>query len=358
MIFKHKDKTVKKLLYSKQVDPHSVLIEKKGIEYKKYREQWRDTGDLKIETDYPTQVDFELNPSCNLKCPMCTWSAEKTFGQGRSKWMDFNKYKIIINEIKDKVKSVNLNYINEPLIRNDILDFVKYATDKCIMEIMFNTNGLLLNEKISEKLINSGLTKLSVSLDAYTEKVYDKIRIGSDFKKVIQNIKNFLKLRKKLNSKLPLLKVTFLKVSINKNELDPFLKYWEKKADLISIQNPSNPFDGKLFETKRKWLGIKKSKNETKVSNKVSYEQEFDDMKRCAQPNQRLVIDSDGTVHPCCNFRGKEINIGNAFKDTIHSIWNNKKYTELRKIQKKGEYKKNKVCKVCIDHGSNTTPDV
>ena len=88
MIFKHKDKTVKKLLYSKQVDPHSVLIEKKGIEYKKYREQWRDTGDLKIETDYPTQVDFELNPSCNLKCPMCTWSAEKTFGQGRSKWMD------------------------------------------------------------------------------------------------------------------------------------------------------------------------------------------------------------------------------------------------------------------------------
>ena len=34
MIFKHKDKTVKKLLYSKQVDPHSVLIEKKGIEYK------------------------------------------------------------------------------------------------------------------------------------------------------------------------------------------------------------------------------------------------------------------------------------------------------------------------------------
>ncbi|MBK47694.1 MAG: hypothetical protein CMI94_01535, partial [Pelagibacteraceae bacterium] len=152
--------------------------------------------------------------------------------------------------------------------------------------------------------------------------------------------------------------ITFLKVSINKNELDPFLKYWEKKADLISIQNPSNPFDGKLFETKRKWLGIKKSKNETKVSNKVSYEQEFDDMKRCAQPNQRLVIDSDGTVHPCCNFRGKEINIGNAFKDTIHSIWNNKKYTELRKIQKKGEYKKNKVCKVCIDHGSNTTPDV
>ena len=358
MSFKHKDKTVKKLLYSKQNNPHSVLIKKKGNGYKKYRDQWVQTGELKLETSYPTQIDFELNPSCNLKCPMCTWSAEKTFGLGRSSWMPFKKYTKIIDQVTNKVKSVNLNYINEPLIRDDIVDFVKYAADSGIMEVMFNTNGLLLNDKTIIGLINSGLTKLSVSLDAHTERVYNKIRIGSDFKKVIKNINNFLRIRKKLKSKTPLLKVTFLRVAINKNELKPFLKYWEEKADLISIQNPSNPFDGKLFNDRRKWLGIKKFKEKKIKSNKISYDYDFDNMKRCAQPNQRLVIDSDGAVHPCCNFRGKEINIGNAFKESVYTIWNNKQYKLLRNIHKSGNYHKNKVCKVCIDHGSENLPDV
>ena len=362
MTFKHKDNTVKKVLYSKKIDPHKPLIELKGKGYSKYREQWVKTGKFLMETNYPTQIDFELNPSCNLKCPMCTWSAEKTFGQGSKYWMPFEKYKKIINEISNKVKSVSLNNVNEPLIRKDIVDFVKYASDQGIYEVMFNTNGLLLTKEMSKKLIHAGLTKLSVSLDAHTKKVYDKIRIGSDFRKVIQNIKDFLEIRKQLKSDLPLLKLTFLTVTLNKHELKPFLNYWEKKADLISIQNPSNPFDGDIGEEKRKWLGIKKE-FEKKVNNeneneKVSYDYDFDNLKRCAQPNQRMVIVSNGTVNPCCNFRGVNIKVGNAFKQSVHTLWNNKVYKGLRSMHKMGKYKNHKVCKSCIDQGSKETPKV
>lgn len=356
MDYKHKDSSTKKLLYSKGNDPHLYLEEIKGKKYEKYREQWAQTGKFNLETDYPTQIDFELNPSCNLKCPMCTWSAVETFGEGKESWMSLEQFKKIINQVHKKVLSINLNYINEPLIRKDITDFVEYASKKGIMEIMFNTNGTLLTKELSKKLIYSGLTKLSVSIDAYTKKTYDKIRIGANFDKIIKNINDFLILRKKLKKKTPLFKVTFLKVLDNKKELEPFIKYWERRADLISIQHPNNPFDGKLLKQREKWLDIRTKK--MLKTKKIHEEYNFDESMRCAQPNQRLVIDADGTVHPCCNFRGKDIFMGNAFKQSIHSIWNNKKFIFLRKIQKSGEYYKNKVCKKCIDSCSFSAPEI
>ena len=88
------------------------------------------------------------------------------------------------------VYSINLNYVNEPLIRKDIPQFVSYAVQKGIPEVMFNTNGVLLKPDMSEALIDAGLTKLSVSLDASTEETCAKIRVGSDFGKVMENIFN------------------------------------------------------------------------------------------------------------------------------------------------------------------------
>ena len=85
-----------KTLWSPKNDPHQPLIEEKGQRYKDYRAQWAETLKLEKVTEMPTQLDFELNPSCNLKCPMCTWSAVKSFGKGSESWMSFEFYKKIL----------------------------------------------------------------------------------------------------------------------------------------------------------------------------------------------------------------------------------------------------------------------
>ena len=53
---------------------------------------------------------------------MCTWSAENTSGKGKRTWLDFDVFKDIIDEGVEKgLKAINLSYINEPLIRSDIV---------------------------------------------------------------------------------------------------------------------------------------------------------------------------------------------------------------------------------------------
>lgn len=41
-----------------------------------YRERYEKLSRLEIIQNFPIQIDFELNATCNLRCPMCPLSVE------------------------------------------------------------------------------------------------------------------------------------------------------------------------------------------------------------------------------------------------------------------------------------------
>ena len=93
--------------------------------YDEYRDIWERVNRLELVTDFPVQLDFELNYSCNFSCPMCTWNAETTAKFGRDKWFPFEVWKEVIDQAIPKgLKAIRLNHINEPLIRQDITKFI------------------------------------------------------------------------------------------------------------------------------------------------------------------------------------------------------------------------------------------
>ena len=119
------------------------------------------------------------------------------------------------------------------------IKLIKNTTN--VVDIRFNTNGSLLNEKKSLELIDSGLTRIMISLDAVKKETYEKVRIRGDYNKVINNIFRFIKLRDAKKKKLPIVRVTFVKTSSNFNEVQEFIKFWYNKADVIGTQNFNVP---------------------------------------------------------------------------------------------------------------------
>ena len=92
--------------------------------WQEYRDKYQKASNLQF-SDYPIQLDFELNASCNLRCPMYPISAESPKGKGKSTWFDFEFYKKLIDySFKNGTRAIKLNYINEPLIRNDLIKFI------------------------------------------------------------------------------------------------------------------------------------------------------------------------------------------------------------------------------------------
>lgn len=318
------------ILGKNEMDKLSTVVEEKA--WKSYREKYDLASNLG-HLDFPIQLDFELNASCNLKCPMCPISAESPKGKGKKTWFDFEFFKELIDySVKKGTRAIKLNYINEPLIRNDLINFITYAKERGIIDIYFSTNGILLNKDISEKLITSGLTRIQVSLDAFTQQTYDKVRPGGDLKKIVENVNRFLELKEKYNAKIPLLRVNFVKTELNEFELDNFMNFWKDKVDMIGVQEFIKPT---------------KVKNQIK-SKKTIKKKNF----KCSFPFKQLVINNEKQVLPCCTFWGEELALQKVEKpEDLLDAWNSPKMIDLRNKHLEGRYQEIPQCKNCIDGG-------
>jgi MoaA/NifB/PqqE/SkfB family radical SAM enzyme len=318
-------------------DIHEIMYKQHGESYLEYRKNWDKSSIFDYEPVFPIHIDFELNYSCNLKCSMCPHGIPSAPKPEYYKLkMPVKLYENAIDEgLKHGLKSIRLNQLNEPLLRKDLPYFIQYAKKKGIIDIMINTNAMLLDKEWCEVLIKSGLTQLRISLDALTKEVYEKVRENGNFYRVIKNIFSFLEIREKLNSLFPTIRVSFVRTSENEQEAEAFVNFWEKIADSYAISNFVNWDTDNLHDEK------------------FPIESKFDIKGfRCEQPFQRATIFSNGDFIPCCSEFYRYDPAGNIYENSIYEIWNSEKLKDLRIACKKGALNKIEVCKKCLNNMS------
>ena len=298
-------------------DPEFVNNKK----YKEYRRKWRENPKKMIVEDKPLYLAIESTNNCNLSCLFCQRTKRINAGNYRVVGIMQSKlYRKIIDEISELgVYSIKLNKDGEPLMNPNIVEFVRYAKEKGIMEVMFNTNAMRLNEKMSEGLIKAKLDKILISFDSPYREKYNRLRAGSDYDLVLKNIRKLKELKDKLGSVKPIIRINMIKMNNTANEeIEKFNKLFQDVADILAIQDYSD--------------FVKDGEAKNLV---------------CQELWQRLVVFWDGKVLPCCGDFFEEYILGDANTDSIKNIWLGKKLNVLREIHKKGKSNKIPMCKRC-----------
>lgn len=186
---------------------------------------------------------------CNLKCKMCPQSIENF---DRTKGiMDFELIRKIIDELvetKQNVGAILPFWNGEPLMYPNFDKVLKYAAEKKVIGSGINsfnmhTNAQLLDSEKSELILETNLfSQILFSIDAYKKETYDKIRQGGNFDKIVENIKQFVKLRRKYQKKnktlWPTLIFQFIVMGSNYKEAIEFHKFWSNflKKQKIDFQ--------------------------------------------------------------------------------------------------------------------------
>lgn len=208
-----------------------LMIERFGERYTKYRNDYNNKNTF-VKPEFPLEIDIDLMDNCNLKCPAC-------HSIGRVRTNAVMDKSVLIKVVKEceqyHLPAVNIGGCCEPLLTPDyVIEMVQLFKDAGVMDIFLHTNGLLLTEKVSKGLIDAGVTFLCLSIDAATEETYKKMR-GASLDKLMTNIDKFIELRG--SNPFPALRVSFLPTSLNAEEEEEFLRFWQNKVDYAEVQN-------------------------------------------------------------------------------------------------------------------------
>lgn len=131
----------------------------------------------------PYYVLWDCTRRCNLHCSHCGAIKEKYKTE-----MTTEQVKNLINQLAQIGVKFFAATGGEPLLRKDLLEIMKYASEKEI-GTGFATNGFFISPEIAKKIKEAGISSIQVSLDG-TEEIHNKIRGNSQsFQKAIGAIK-------------------------------------------------------------------------------------------------------------------------------------------------------------------------
>jgi radical SAM protein with 4Fe4S-binding SPASM domain len=296
-------------------DPAAVLAAELGRPFEDYRRRWELARRFQEIPPFPLHVDYELKFACNLRCPMCLWGLPEPLrrhaGQSDAELSAAVAAELIDEGLERGQASIGFGGLWEPLTSPDLAELVAYGRGRGLVEAMFNTNGLLLGGAVSRALIKAGLTRLMISLDAVEESTYALMRPGSDLRRVEENIREFLALRREAGRRLPVVRLSFCLTSLNEGEFDRFVERWAGVVDFFSLQcyGRYSSDAPSLFPARG-------------VDDKPSG--------RCAQPRKRLLIRHNGQALPCCDLSGLDLAVGEIGRGSLAEIWAGEPLRTLR----------------------------
>ena len=259
---------------------------------------------------FPVHVEFELTNHCNLKCIMCPHHIMKR----KKGYMSWDTFKKAVDECRGHVKTTYMHQIGEPLLHQDLINFINYAEEAGI-RTSISTNCMLLTEKKAIEILASDLSEIVLCIDSLKPEVFAKIRPGADLKTVFENIIRFIRLRQLLNNKIKVI-VQMIAMKENEGEHDHFRKVFSTPGiDEAQVKEYST-FSGAM------------SRDESPPSRLAS----------CSKPYNSLTIQYNGDMVICCRDYEGITKMGNVNEKSIAEVWNGEEYDALRKTFKTSEF--------------------
>lgn len=269
---------------------------------------------------------------CNLKCPLCAT------GMGEiarvKKRMDYEHFKHAIDQVSDWAYEVSLYNWGEPLLHKDIFDMIAYARSKRLATLM-SSNLSVHKQGLMDRILESGLDELTVSIDGVTQEVYEKYRVGGNLDLVLKNLEYLMNRREQLGLRTPYVEWQFITFKHNEHEMDGARQLaHETGVDMLRFIPPGLPFDAE--EQRKRDLGkewfssnpeLRYQDPEAPKFRNASF---FHKHGGCFYLYRSMTVNPDAGVAPCCIIYNDKYDFGNLLEKPFNEIWNNELYQSAR----------------------------
>ena len=157
-----------------------------------------------IESRY--ELIFGIDDSCNLECPSCRRETRMhTSGPLYEEKLQAVKHSVeLLNNFESRIH-ITLACSGDPLASHINRPLLHSYVGKPSQTFTLFTNGLLIKKQLDKTALLDKITEFRISVDAGSADVYKKVRVGGDWKILMENLDYLVE--KELNKKISLMYV-------------------------------------------------------------------------------------------------------------------------------------------------------
>ena len=246
-------------------------------------------------------------------------------------FMEFGLFEKIMKELSGARRKpvVHLHGFGEPLLDELLPERIKLAKTCGIKHTYLVTNASLLFPETARKIIQAGLDTLKISFYGTDEESYRATMRRLDFKVTLNNIRDFVRIRKELKKTTPKLILQYMPQEANGTRTEEFQSLWrsvlDKRAgDCLNISSLDNFGGGRAYNI---------------VGDRI--------VSVCFYPWTALSVLCDGRAVTCCmDYNGLQA-VGDLNVQSVAEIWNGPVLSAIRSNFGKLDYTGFPTCLRC-----------
>ena len=298
----------------------------------------------------PTFVSIEPANICQLRCPECPVGMRQ-YTPDSTHYMPLGVFQYILTQVQTTAHTMQFYFQGEPLLNTHLPEMISRAHQAGLYTIV-STNAQALTQEMADALVRSGLNRIIVSIDGFSEESYTAYRVGGDLNKALQGLQFLRQAKNKFRSYIRI-ELQVLRLRTNEHEWQWIRHNYKelgathlvfKTAQLYDYEN-----DHPLMPTNERYSRYKKNADGRYI-HKKNFElriKNFELFSPCFRLWSGCVITTTGEILPCCYDKGHHYSFGNILSFSLRDIFHSKKANNFRQHVLKSQKSRPKMCNNC-----------
>lgn len=297
----------------------------------------------RLTAEFPSQVLMDITEVCNLACTHCPHPAFVRSEHYAGRHLDPALNEKMIEEVRahgpGRTRYIRYASNGEPLVHPRGYEMIQAAVDYSGVYVTLTTNGKIMNEKRTQRLLESGVHLIDISIDAFNPDTYAKIRVNGNLNVTRENVLRLLRWVRESKAATKVV-VSFVEQPQNATEVTDFESYWKDQgADYVVIRRLHSCSGAieELADQSRRSLGAARRRP-------------------CLYPWERVVINARGDLAFCPSDWVHGSYVADYRITTICAEWQGAFYRSVRQAHLTNDYRNHAFCGNCPDWSATRWP--
>jgi radical SAM protein with 4Fe4S-binding SPASM domain len=174
------------------------------------------------------RVKLDLSNKCQLRCVMCHFSHPEF--QGHPDQMSRELLEKIAADTFPRAHEVVPSSSAEPLLSHELPRVLELCQEYEVPYFHFSTNGVSLNDTIIDKILATGMSSITFSIDSHVREHFEAIRHPARFDKVMEKLQLMIRRKREHGTGLPKIYVTAVLMRKNIEDMPDFVRFMQDQG--------------------------------------------------------------------------------------------------------------------------------